>query len=141
VKKFGKAWVDVTGAGAHHESLQSGHAHGRVDPFTVQYCCCTAAIAKVRAQYLAIGRVEAEALDGLPGYIAMTGTVKSITSDAQVGVQMPWNRVQIGSRWQSLVKGSIEHCDLRNVGPQVLHDFDTEQILWIMQGRQDIACF
>src|SRR5689334_509718 len=67
----------------------------------------------------------------------MGSSVESISSDAMAAVQMVRHRVEICLIWNRMMKGSIEHRDLRHsTAKQLARRRDPFEIIRIVQRRQ-----
>ena len=76
--------VDVAGAGAHHQTLERGQAHRRLDRDPAAYGRGRAAVAEVQHDLVQLAEVAAEQLGRRPGDELVRGAVEAVAADPVV---------------------------------------------------------
>src|SRR5271165_3413032 len=126
--------VDVTAAGAHHQSFQRRKSHGGINTSTIADCRCAAPISKMRRNKLSLFEGLTNQFCRLQSDKMMARTVESIPADPILFVVFIRNRVVKGVVWESLMERSIEHHDLRLIGEQFGSDANALNAGRIMKG-------
>ena len=115
-----EAGVDVAGAGAHHEPLQRGEAHGRLDGFTAEHRRDGGSVAEVADDELEVRVVDpAQVLRGLLRHVAVRRAVEAVLPDAVLLGQFLIHRVGVGLGGEGGEEGGVEDAHVRDAGEQV----------------------
>src|ERR1700730_4622546 len=128
--------VDVTAAGAHHQSFQRRKSHGGINASTIADRRCAAPISKMGRNKLSLVEGLTSQLRRLQSDKMMARTVESIPADPILFVVFIWNRVVKGVVWESLMERGIEHRDLRLIGEQFGGNANPLNARRIMKGCQ-----
>ncbi len=128
--------IDVPGAGAHHEALERRQPHAGVDALAAAHGGRAAAVAEVRGHELELRERASQAPGGLLGHVAVARSMKAVTPQFVLLVELVRYRVQEGAAWQGLVKRRIEHRHLQHARKRAPRRRDAQQVGGIVQRRQ-----
>src|SRR5271166_5326074 len=126
--------VDVTAAGAHHQSFQRRKSHGGINASAIADRRCAAPISKMRRNKLSLVEGLINQFRCLKSDKMMARTVESIPTDPILFVVFIGNRVVKGVVRESLMERGIEHRDLRLIGEQFGSDANEINARRIMKG-------
>src|SRR5271166_668546 len=129
-----EARVDVTAAGAHHQSFQRRKSHSGINALTLVDRRRAAPITKMRRNKLSLVDRLTNQFRCLQSDEMMARTVESIPANPILFVVFIWNRVVKGVVWESLMERGIEHRDLRLIGEQFGSEANALNARRIMKG-------
>ena len=128
--------VDVAAAGAHHQALERGQAHGGVDGLAAADGRRAAPVAQVQHDQVELLRWPAQHLGGPGAHEAVAGAVEAVAPHLVLVVPLLRDGVAVGDRRHRLVEGGVEDRDLHEAGQRVARGLDAEQVGRHVQRRQ-----
>lgn len=132
--------VDASAAGAHHQAVQRGEAHGGVYALAVQNGGAGTAVTEMSRDEAAVFRFLAQNLGGLGGHEAVARAVKTVAADAVFLVVFVRNAVEICLARHGLVKSGVEHGDLRERREELGSAFHAGSVCgFVERGKQGNA--
>ena len=130
--------VDVAGAGAHHEALERGHPHARLDRAAARHGARGGPVAEVQHDHAEVLDGALEELGRRARHEPVRGAVESVAAHPVLRGELPIDRVRVRRGRQRLVEGRVEHRDMRHVGERPLGRHDAGEVRGVVQRRQHL---
>ena len=130
--------VQVAGAGAHHQALQRGEAHGRVHGLAAPDGRDGGAVPQVGDDAVELLHRKVQQRRGPVRHVLVRGAVEAVAADAVVGVELVRDGVAPGVLGQGAVEGGVEHGDLRHVRPLLGDGADAQHVGGVVQRGQRV---
>jgi hypothetical protein len=130
------AGVDVAGARAHDQAFERGQAHARLDRAAVLDGAHAAAVAEVTRDQPQVPEVGLEVVRDPTRDVLVADSVEAKAPDPVLVAQILRKRVPLCTTRKRLVKGRVEHRDVRRVGQQLLRRSNAAQVRGVVQRRE-----
>ena len=125
--------IDVAGAGAHHETLERRHPHARLHRHAPVDRGDGGPVAEVEHDRLRGLERAAEHPGDLLRHVLVRRAVKAVPADAVLGRERRVDGVGVRRRGKGVVKGGVEHGNVRQARQCGARRADALQIRWIVQ--------
>eukprot|EP00123_Amoebidium_parasiticum_P018240 comp24145_c0_seq1/m.43917 comp24145_c0_seq1/g.43917 ORF comp24145_c0_seq1/g.43917 comp24145_c0_seq1/m.43917 type:complete len:327 (+) comp24145_c0_seq1:858-1838(+) len=129
--------VDITTSRAHHQTLQGGQTHRRINDLSVLNGSNTRTVTDVKCDEVALGEGLAELFCGAGGDICVTCAVETVSADALLLVVLVVDWVHEGMWGHGLVERRVEARNLRHPGEHLGCHLDAHEVARVVQGRKD----
>ncbi len=131
------AGVDVAATGAHDEAGEGGEAHGGVEDFAAVNGGDGGAVAEVAGDEFELFDGFAEVFGGGVGDEFVAGAVEAVFADAELGVEVFGDGVEVGVFGHGLVEGGVEDDDVGDAGEGGFAGADAVEVGGVVEGCED----
>ncbi len=133
------AGIDVARAGAHHQALERGHAHGRLRGRAELDRAGAGAVAEVQGDDAQVPEIRVHVLRGEAGHELVAGAVEAEATDAVLVRELAIDRVHLRAPGHARMEGGVEDRDVGHVREQLARGADARQVGRVVQRREGHA--
>ena len=128
--------VQVTAAGAHHQTGQRGHAHGGVHHAALVHRGDGGAVAQMAGDELQTGDRLGQILGGLHAHVLVAGAVEAVAAHAVLLIILVGDGVHIRLGGHGGMEGGVKHGHIGQVAEHLLGGLDAHDGGRVVQGGQ-----